>query len=200
MAMDDNDKVAAGSMAHPITAMYGLSHFGGKATTKVDKALDPDVAKYQAFGGSDATRGLIQQQTAQAQQFRANLPNYQKEQYASAENAGRRALATKLQDVKTGASQRGLLHSGLRQGEESRIGADSAGRLAGQRADINLQSEDMAQEMENEAIQSGLQYQKMMQDLADEEYNKNMEIEQQRKGSIGGMTRGLGTSVAGIFK
>lgn len=152
---------------------------GGPAQASIDPALQKNVEALQGAAG----------------QYRSNLGNLQSQKYEGSANEARRGLAQKMADIKAGASSRGLLYSGLRKGEEAAAAGASASGLAAERANINKQTENQAQQMENSAISAGMDLQKQKQQIAD--YNANQQLQSQQQKS--GLMKGLGGAAGGLI-
>lgn len=126
------------------------------AKAKEQSAIDPRL------------RDIIQQQSQTALDYRNNLHNLQKDLGNQSGDEGRSALAQRLSSIKSGASGRGLLYSGLRQAAESGAQTDMASQLAAKRANINSDTEDTALGFESGALQGGLGLQALQQQYQDQ--------------------------------
>ncbi len=167
----------------------GAINYGLSRNQSYDQlSLDPRLKDLQA------------QTVAQAESFQNNLPGYQQNLYNQAENSGRLGLAQKMAGIKASANSRGLLYSGLKQGQEATAGGENAANLARQRAGINEQSQAISNRMNQSAIQSGLEMQGAQQQMADQNYQTQLGQAQQKqqaaKGLISGFGRMLGGSAA----
>jgi len=87
---------------------------------------------------------VVNAQYKQAKANRENIPNQAKDLGALSANDQRRQLAQNIAQTRRGASSRGLLYSGLRQGEEAGQRANTASQIAQNQAQINQQLEDNA--------------------------------------------------------
>lgn len=179
----------------------GSSGFGQQGYQFLDRANRRigNVPGYQGYQIGPESQGLLNQQQTAAKQFRSGLPAYEQQQYLGAENNARRNLANKMSGITGNYASRGLLYSGLKQGAQSQAGSDTASQLAQQRMGINTGALDMANQMENQAIQSGMQTQAMKQQLKDDEYNRNLQYQQASQQGAGGLTRNLGGGIGSLW-
>lgn len=137
------------------------------------------------------------QQTQQAQDFRQNLPNYTNDKYNIAADQARTNLSQQLGGIRSQASGRGLLYSGLRAGQEGSATGAAISNLATQRAGINRDAENQARSMETGAINSGIDLQQAEQARQDALYNSALQQYMNKKtpaksignilGSVGGV-------------
>lgn len=142
----------------------------------------------------------VDEQAVQAKKFRAQMGDMSQKQYQQAEDTSRRGLAESMSGIKQGASQRGLLYSGLRSGAEANAASGAQSDLAAQRAEINQNLENTAQGMEQGALQSGMQrYGTQLQQSSDtyQQALQKMKDQQAQQagimgaaGSVGGMLLG----------
>lgn len=146
-------------------------------------SVDPNLA---------ASRDQLNQQ---AQSFQSNLPGYQAQLYTQQENNARNQMAQKLNDVKTSANQRGLLYSGLKQGQEAQVGGQTATGLANTRANINTGTQNMSNQMNQNATQFGLGVQQQQQQMNDYNYQQQLGQQQQKQAAAQGFLGGVGKMV-----
>lgn len=138
----------------------------------------------------------------QARQFRAESAGMAQQQGQQAEDKSRRGLAEQISGIKQGASQRGLLYSGLRSGAESNAASGAQSDLAAQRAQINQNLEDTAQGMEQGALQSGMQrYGNQLQESSDtyQQALQRMKDQQSQQSGILGAAGSVGGMLLGNF-
>lgn len=166
----------------------GAINYGLTRNQSYDQlSLDPRIKDLQA------------QQVQQAQDFQNNLPGYQNELYNQADNSARNSMAQKLADVKSASNSRGLLYSGLKQGQESAVGGQTAADLSNQRAKINEQTQGISNQMNQNAIGSGLAMQRAQQQMADQNYQMASQQAKQKQEAAQGLIGGIGKTIGGIF-
>lgn len=166
----------------------GALNYGLARNQSYDQlSLDPRIKDLQA------------QQVQQAQDFQNNLGGYQGSLNDQAENTTRNSMAQKMADVRSASNSRGLLYSGLRQGQEAGVGAESASKLANQRAAINERTQNVSNQMNQNAIQSGLQMQQAQQAMADQNYEMANKQAEQKQKAAQGLIGGIGKTVGGLF-
>lgn len=145
----------------------GGGMLGGLVGHQVDKARG-------GGGGEDA--GIAQQRAemdkyqrmvddardkyqGEAQQYRQKLPGLQRSLGEQAAGAGRQELAGNLVQSTRGMNKRGLLYSGLQQQGQNQQKGKFYSDLASKQNQINEQTEGQARELEDKAMQAGLQAQ-----------------------------------------
>lgn len=128
----------------------------------------------------------------QLKEFQEKAPQMQERMQSQAESEAKRGLAENLAGVKQGASRRGLLYSGIRQGAEGALRAQSAGQLAQQKADINTSIQNQIDQMRSGAAGAGFQaYQGAVQQ-AQNDYNMAMQKYKQKQGQLSAIGGALG--------
>jgi hypothetical protein len=116
----------------------------------------------------------------------------------------RKKLASGLAGIRQGASSRGLLYSGLREGDEATAHADTAASIAQNRAGINRQVEDSTYGQElgslnslNSLRQAEIQRAQMMYDQAIANYQQQQAAGSGLFGAFG--RTGGSLKSAGVF-
>lgn len=142
---------------------------------------------------------LRTQQFNTAGEFRNNIPGMAEEQTAHAADTGRRELAANLAGNKEGASRRGLLYSGLKQGADLDAHSAYAAGLASKRASINADLEDKATQMEDAAIGGAFDDQKTQQSAYDQAFQQRQARNASRNQAIGQLGGGLGSLAGGLL-
>jgi hypothetical protein len=145
-------------------------------------------------------QNISTQQTSQAQNFRSNLPTYTQDKYNIASDMAKQKLGQDMNAIRSGASSRGLLYSGLREGREAQAQGAMVSNLARQRTDINRDAENEARGMEMGAINSGMSLQQANQARQDAIYNAALDKYMNRKSpgqAIGGILGSVGGMAAG---
>lgn len=144
---------------------------------------------------------MQEQLTAQAKDYRANLKGTQERQFASVADPMRQQLAQQMSGIRGQANKRGLLYSGQRAGAESQAQGQAAQQLSGQRAQINEATQNVANTMEQQAVQSGLQTAQQRQKEINDAYNQALKQKQGESavtGALGGaIGQGLGSYLGG---
>lgn len=162
----------------------------------------PDYGETESEGRARAALGdadsYQQQMSAQARNYNANLPGIQGGLEDQAADSGRRALAGNLTDVRRGASSRGLLYSGLRQGGEAGAYGNYLSGLSQARAGINEQTQGNASDMLEQAKNQGLNAQAARQSLNDAIYNRRQQGYQQAQGMNEQRTKSLSGLMGGL--
>lgn len=95
-------------------------------------------------------------------------------------------------------SRRGLLYGGMHQGHEGAIRADAAGKMAQSRSDINQGLQSAYEGMQNDTIQTGIDYQQQQQRMQNAIYENAMANMMGRNSAIGGVLGAAG-GIAGAY-
>lgn len=135
---------------------------------------------------------LQQQQVDYAKKFRENLGGMEEQAFRPQRESAVTSLAQQQQNIRAGASNRGLLYSGLRQQDEANAGANTEANLQNKRADINNSFKQSANAFDQQALSSGMQIQQNAQDIQDQLYNQALNQYQQKNGSLLGSLAGGG--------
>lgn len=149
----------------------------------------------------DAYNQIAQERAKAAQGNMVSDLDQQKEgMIQKYDNTSRRQLAENMSGIKRSANQRGLLYSGMRQGQESGAQSEAASSAAGYRAALNA-SMDKAKEdiMAGRANMGMDQYQQEV-NAAGDAYQAALEKRRQSGGilsSIGGALGTVGGFLAG---
>lgn len=140
------------------------------------------------MGQNDTRLGKMRDmQQKAAADFEKNQQGYVGKQTDLAADSTRQALANRMAGIKAAASGRGLLYSGLRAGEESNARAQASSGMSQQRANINQGAEEMKQNLQNQAVDTGTAINQMQQQREMQKYN----LAQQQAGQRGGLLKGL---------
>lgn len=140
------------------------------------------------------------QQLQQAKSFRTELPTYKDSQFNAAADASRRALAGEVAGVRRSANSRGLLYSGLRQGAEAAASGNAAAALAKRRVAINQESNDRADALDNQALQSGLAIQGLEQNRLDTAYDRALGRQKAKAAAQSSFASGAGGLLGSLGK
>ena len=189
-----------------------LEQFAGtgdqdESNDRARAAIAARRAAFEAERRNKAQQEQTQKFTANAKQFREGLPEYQNRAYNQVADVARRNLAQSMAGVKQNYNNRGLLYSGLKQGQEASNYAQTAAGLSQARAGINQGSEQSARDMEQRALAGefksaeDMQAQQAIQmERQNELYNealKNVMERLQMFGAIGGAAGAVGGGLMG---
>lgn len=173
----------------------------GGATEMGRIALDPlgftnplfgDRKAPDAPGADQDLEAIKKAQKEQAKQFRAGLPQMQKQLGERIAQANNEQLSGALKDVDRSTNARGLLYGGINQGARGAERADASKRTAEARLSINKQLVDQANQMESAAISTGLQVQQSQQAIQDQIYNQALTNMMQRNQMFGSVLGAAG--------
>lgn len=145
----------------------------------------------------DALENQKKKMTDISDKFRKEAPGIQAKGEAAIGDEERLAAKEGIQDIRKGASKRGLLYSGLRQGAEAgRIG-EAQSRIAGRSAELSSQIESQKDLFDQLAIQANLNRQAGEAGIAGQDYSASLQSALERRKQLAGIGKGLG-SVAGM--
>lgn len=130
--------------------------------------------------------------------FERRAPEMQRQAIEGVAGQERRRLAGELTGIKQGASSRGLLYSGMRQGAEAKARAGSDVNLAEQRQGINQAFNQQRQALKEAPIKSGLNMAQMQSGVADQVMSQALSNMQQRQQSMAGLGSALG-AIGGAY-
>lgn len=174
-------------------------------------AADVEIDKYQKQLDQENQRisvlkpfaDLQGQQEMRAKQFRTAFPSILDSKLGTARTDMRRQIAEGVGNARAGYNSRGLLFSGLRAGAEGDVAADAENKLADTTVKTNQELNDQANQLDQDAIETGLAMGNVSKDLAstNEEYRKSLidsllQKDQARQQAIGGLL-GTGAQIAG---
>jgi hypothetical protein len=144
--------------------------------------------------------------TNQAQQFRSDLPSYLERQTNAATDSSKQALASDIANVKSNSNARGLLYSGVNEGNQAMArGAESAklakniqniNDTANQQADIKDQLATQAQGVSN---QQDLQALQMRAQNSETAYEQALKQQQSQQGFFGQLFGGIAGAVGSLL-
>lgn len=137
---------------------------------------------------------LQNKQTQAANDYRAAMPQTEKAAGDLAAGGIRADTSQGLKGITTGANQRGLLYSGLRQGEQGQLMGQEAGRIAGAQNKINTGVENQANNLDTAALggaynqaQAAFSPTDTAYDAAIRQRQGNLEAQQQLGKGAGGL-------------
>jgi hypothetical protein len=136
----------------------------------------------------------------EASKFRQGLDRYKGEKYGIAANAARDQLNETTKTIRASANQRGLLYSGMRQGQEAGARGRMASILAQQRAEINKEAEDLAAAKDATAANVGLAGYDNAIKRADDAYNLASQNEIARRKALAQIGEGVGYGFGAMYK
>lgn len=160
----------------------------GSIGADIGKGLRPDDPPAPPGVDPEIYKQQLEQQR-QAKEFEANAPKMGEDIYNRVAGNERKNLAKQMSGVRNNYSSRGLLYSGLRQGDELATQEQSGSRLASARAGINKDLNDQVQNMNDMAIKSGLDIQQQSQGIQDQVFNQalmNMQNSMSSNAALGG--------------
>jgi hypothetical protein len=167
-----------------------------------DAAIPPpafseeDIAKYQY---DQDKRALIDKQMANNKQFRSNLAGYERDLYSQIEGDAKAAIADKQREIKRQANRRGLLYSGLRQGDEARTAAEISSKAASQKAKVAPELNNLAELMEQQTAKlSQANYQDDLA-IATQVYDRALDTAKSRMAALGDIGEAVGGVVGEYF-
>lgn len=175
--------VAGGLVGAKIGEKAGNQVSGGGPDLPQPPGVNPDLAE------------LKRRQAEQARDFRTNIEGYKSNAFNQVAKLEKEALGKRMHDVRLDAKRRGLMFSGIRQGNEAKAQSDSSAQLAQSRFDINDLAEQEAQGLEADAIDSGVQQQKMVSQINDSIYNQAIKNMLNRRAGLSSLAGAGGTLV-----
>ena len=125
-------------------------------------SYSPSGGGWVLYGGAS---NPLQQQQFQAMDFRANAPQMQNTLYNQLSADVNQAAGQGIRAVKQKNSSRGLLYGGINAGNEQGVRATASGQLAKGRSAINQGVMETADQIEQGAINTGLQIQNQQQQM-----------------------------------
>lgn len=125
-------------------------------------------------------------------QFRANQSGMQEDADRASRMQARSELSRQMQNIGSNFNQRGLLYSGLKGASEMGANAQTASALSNQSMADRDRLEGTARDFENQAIQSGLDYQGAQQSASDMAFQNALAQRQARNGVLGSLFGAVG--------
>lgn len=144
-----------------------------------DVGYVPPVSQAQ-YAQKDALESLYNR-------FKDNEPSLTQDLYSNETEKANRKLADTGRNIRAGASQRGLLYSGLREGAEGAARGQSATDLASSKANINEQMMDTRYRLGSMAAASGLDVNAQELERSQARYNLALRQAGQRADVLGGV-------------
>lgn len=149
-------------------ALIGSALGGAVSGPEQEPYMAEEDARNKAY--EDMKKGLADQSEA-ATRYRTQLPALQQERASRGDDSIRQQMAQQMSGVNQSMNRRGLLHSGLRQGQQMDVQAAGAGEMARNRSNINQETNARANQMDMDIAQQGLSNQQTAQDAANSAYD-----------------------------
>lgn len=179
----------------------GAGYLAGKALRGAGQEgpnSDPLAEKKQAY--IDALESQRKKMVDMSDKFRREAPSIKAQGEAAIGDEERKSAKAGIQDIRKGASSRGLLYSGLRQGAEAgRIG-EAQSKISNRAADLSEQIEMQKESLDAQAVQSGLDKSAIEAGMAQSDYAGSLQKSKARSsglkklagmiGQTGGMAAG----------
>lgn len=147
---------------------------GGERGKSWKAGFDQSEIDYQKQLADKAASDLRQGLNQQATDYRKNIPGLQEEMMNPQMDSAKRQLAENIHGVKTAANQRGLLYSGIRQGQESNARGVASSAMAGARANANAQTQAQADAYDKIAAEGNIANQeKIMSEAKQKQADSN---------------------------
>lgn len=127
-----------------------------------------------APGINPDVNNLKKQQQAYAQQFRSSIPQLQGQMVGQLRRDTQGQLNNNLSGLRSSNSSRGLLYGGVNQGQENQVRGAAQRGLIGGVSQINMGLQNEANQLDNSAIQTGVNIQQQQQSMQNMIYQNAM--------------------------
>lgn len=144
-------------------------------------------------------KGMASKQLQLADQFKQGLPGLRERQFNVGADKLRMGLAGKMADIRRGASSRGLLYSGIPQGQQAQARTQLGTQFGQLRGDIQQRTQKQLQDMQDRAFKSNIEIQRLEQERAKALYNQALAKAQARTAAMMGLGRGGGGLLGGLM-
>lgn len=134
-----------------------------------------------------------------ADEFRDNQQGISDQVFENTAGLERRRLADEMTGVKRDYSRRGLLQSGLRQGEQGKAEARSGTALAQNRQDINRQISDQQRVLDEQAARKELGALQTQAAISDQIQGQAISNMMNRNSALSGLGGAIGQGVGAYF-
>lgn len=162
------------------------------------------------FGGDDGgpapeseedkrKRLLLEANQKYAKDFREGIPEQERKMIGQLGKEASRGLYEGTQSIRQGASARGALYGGGRQAQEQKLRANVGGQLAAGSQKVKTGLLQTAKQLEDQAVQSGIDLRNQQQNLFDQAYQNAMAEMQQEAGLWGNLLGAVGGVVGGVY-
>lgn len=149
----------------------------------------------QAPGVDPRYKEIKDSQFKQAKDFRGNLSGFENDLFRDYRNMGLRDLASQVKTTSNSLGRRGLGYGGIAEGAQAKNAANFSYGMAKGKSDIHRSSEDMANQLDADALNSGLLFQKTQQGIQDTVYNQAIQEYQNRNSAMNGIFQGAGQGI-----
>lgn len=141
-----------------------------------------------------ANSGRIAQEQ-QAKDFEAAAPGLKENAFQGVAGQERRRLAGEMSGIRSGANSRGLLFSGMRQGQEAGAQGTSEVNLAGARQGINNTVNDQIQKYKEAPINTGLHQADVQNNISNQAMSMAISNMQANNSAMSGLGSAIGQGV-----
>lgn len=171
------------------------AYIGGTGKSIMPTPDDPGNAP----GMDPRYTDLVNKQQQQAQDFRQQAPEMQAQQTRQAQDTSRRSVSQDIAGVNKDTSRRGLLYSGINQGQQQQARQQETQALTQNVANIQSNIEGKAQDLEGKALSSMQTYTAQQQAANNADLQKRVAVQQANNSATSGLFGGLGSVLGGIF-
>lgn len=154
-------------------------------------------------GVSPQLQASVNNQYKQARVNRVNAPKKAEDMGNLDAAAQKHGLAQSLAGIRSGASSRGLLYSGLRQGAEAGATSNALNSIAANRAGYNRQAEDEAFSGEQQSLQNLESLRQAQMNDSQFQYDQalsNYQAQQEAGSGLFGLMGSMGGVIKGAKK
>lgn len=135
------------------------------------------------------------QQLNDANDYANNLDATRNSEYGVAEDSSRRQLAKDLAGDRTNANSRGMLYGSYEQGQEANSTGRNASALASAKTNINTDTQNTLNSLQNQALGSGMASNQADQDFYNQAYQRQLTNSQQKSNAFGNLASGGGSGL-----
>lgn len=147
-----------------------------------------------APGEDPAMAKLRAQQMQNAKEFRANMPNMQREMGENLKTTANQGLSAANKNTNEGMSSRGLLYSNLNKGAQAGNRSRTQAGVAKGTSDINTGLMNAANTLDTQAIETGVGIQQTQQAIQNDIYSQAMAKMNAQNAQAGGLMGLAGTA------
>jgi hypothetical protein len=135
---------------------------------------------------------LVQGAIKEAEDFDKTSPQRMQQEQALASSQGRRDLASTMSQIDKGASSRGLLYSGLRQGAQAQAAGQNQMQQAQARGNIASAYQQRGQDLRSTAMGAQLNRKQFAANQAYQNQQRQMQNQASQFNAVGQIGAGLG--------
>lgn len=154
------------------------------------------LAYTRELTGDEALRAGIK---TEAEDFRANLPDYIRQRQGVLADTARMAEEQGVRRTREGFEGRGLLYSGLAQSGEAGLRGEIRTQLRRGQSEIAQSAEELARRKELAAAASGLEQASQLMNEAEQYYNMSMQNQIARRRAMQGLIGGIGYGIGSFI-